>query len=122
MTLLYIIIGIAAVILYSFFLKFSKSIPIESIEASELRKILQKVILIDVRTRSEIKSGVIGKPLKIELGSSMKQKFSALDKTKKYVVYCRSGRRSAIACNMMKKMGIENVTNLTGGINAWNSL
>ncbi|MFT4533646.1 MAG: rhodanese-related sulfurtransferase [Saprospiraceae bacterium] len=77
-------------------------------------------ILIDVRTQNEISQGVIGKPLKIKLGPSMNKKLSTLDRNKKYVVYCRSGVRSAMASKMMVKMGFEDVNNLLGGYSAWN--
>jgi rhodanese-related sulfurtransferase len=77
-------------------------------------------VLIDVRTQKEINQGIIGKPLKIELGPSMNKKFDSLDRNKKYVLYCRSGKRSAMASKMMVKMGFEDVNNLLGGYNAWN--
>jgi len=54
----------------------------------------------------------------------MEQSFPAkvmdLDKTKSYYVYCRSGGRSASACQFMDKQGLT-VYNLLGGIQAWNS-
>ncbi|MBK7908795.1 MAG: rhodanese-like domain-containing protein [Bacteroidetes bacterium] len=36
-----------------------------------------------------------------------------------YLVYCRSGRRSAAAMQQMKDAGFTNVTNLDGGIMGW---
>jgi rhodanese-related sulfurtransferase len=42
-----------------------------------------------------------------------------LEKSKNYYVYCRSGARSAKACEVMNELGIENTFNLTGGI-LWN--
>jgi rhodanese-related sulfurtransferase len=42
-----------------------------------------------------------------------------LEKRKNYYVYCRSGARSAKACEVMNELGIENTFNLTGGI-LWN--
>ncbi len=77
-------------------------------------------ILIDVRTQNEINQGIIGIPKEIELGPSMNKKLSSLDRNKKYVVYCRSGVRSAMASKMMVKMGFVDVNNLLGGYNAWN--
>lgn len=35
------------------------------------------------------------------------------------VVYCRSGRRSAVAANALRGLGCKDVRNLTGGIDAW---
>ena len=42
-----------------------------------------------------------------------------LEKNKPVYVYCRSGRRSGIAMNMMKEMGFVAVYNLDGGIKSW---
>ena len=44
---------------------------------------------------------------------------SALDKSKSYAVYCRSGKRSVLASEVMEQIGIVNVYNLTGGIMEW---
>ena len=42
-----------------------------------------------------------------------------LDKNKNYYVYCRSGARSAKACQIMNELGINNAYNLLGGILDW---
>jgi len=42
-------------------------------------------------------------------------------KSKPILVSCRSGQRSAQACRILKKQGFENVTNLAGGVMAWES-
>ena len=44
-----------------------------------------------------------------------------LDKTKSYAVYCRSGRRSGLATEVMAKNGFTSVFNLNGGIIDWQS-
>jgi len=58
----------------------------------------------------------------ITLGQ-LPSKLTELDKFKQQpvLVYCRSGSRSAHACNMLTKEGFENVSNLAGGIMAWES-
>lgn len=40
-------------------------------------------------------------------------------KDEEIVCMCRSGSRSAKACEMLEKEGFENVKNLKGGINQW---
>jgi rhodanese-related sulfurtransferase len=43
----------------------------------------------------------------------------ALDPERPVVVYCRSGNRSALAAQVMEKMGYSHVTSLQGGIVRW---
>jgi len=42
-----------------------------------------------------------------------------LNKNKIYLIYCRSGRRSENALNMMKELDFREVYNMLGGINSW---
>ena len=66
---------------------------------SELPKIKEekKAIVIDVRTPAEWQQGVIsGADLFMDYNSpTFKQQLAKLDKSKTYIVYCRSGGRSA---------------------------
>ena len=43
----------------------------------------------------------------------------SLDKNKKYLLYCKSGRRSGKALVMMKNMGFRKVYHLNGGVTEW---
>lgn len=81
----------------------------------------KKAIVIDVRTPAEWQEGVIeGATLFIDFKSSnFKQEIAKLDKSKTYVVYCRSGGRSAGASQMMVDNGFKNVINMEGGIMSW---
>ncbi len=97
-----------------------------SISASELKEWMKnkdKFEIIDVRSKNEFGEGTIKGFKHYNLfDSSFKSRISKLDKSKKYVVYCRSGNRSRSACNIMSKSGFENVYNLKGGIMGWNSV
>lgn len=42
-----------------------------------------------------------------------------LDRDKKYLVYCRSGKRSKSAQEIMKELGFKEVINMTGGFMDW---
>ena len=79
-------------------------------------------IVIDVRTPAEWKSWYISATdLFIDFNSSdFSDKIKELDVTKNYIIYCRSGNRSAKACELMSKNGFTNLNNLSGGINKWN--
>ena len=47
--------------------------------------------------------------------TNFRQAIANLDKSKPYIVYCRSGMRSARACKIMEKEGFTNLTNVAGG-------
>ncbi|MEQ8908499.1 MAG: rhodanese-like domain-containing protein [Vicingaceae bacterium] len=80
-----------------------------------------QAVIIDVRTPEEEAEGLIENSVNMNL---MEQSFPAkvmdLDKSKNYYVYCRSGGRSATACQFMSQQGLS-AFNLEGGIQAWNS-
>ncbi|WXU00367.1 MAG: Thiosulfate sulfurtransferase GlpE [Catillopecten margaritatus gill symbiont] len=76
------------------------------------------LIILDVREDKERKSGFIAKDVHIPL-SQVKNKLATLDNTKKVLVYCRSGARSAHIAGMLTRNEFEHVYNLKGGINAW---
>ena len=78
------------------------------------------VILVDVRTAEEYAEGHIPGAVNIDVKKDdfMTQVGKLIDKTKTIAVYCRSGRRSANAAEMLEKQGYKPV-NLKGGILAW---
>ena len=117
----YLLIAIIAILVLSFLFQ-NKNKSYQDISSDELKDFMKNkdVDLIDVRTAREVQAGVIGKPHRIELSSSFGKDVQKLNKDKKYVVYCRSGRRSAMASNMMSKLGFKEVYNLKGGYNSWN--
>ena len=77
-------------------------------------------IILDVRTADEFNSGHIAGAINIDYTSAQ---FTAdvgmLDKTKQYLVYCRTGIRGAAATQIMVGLGFVNVQNIAGGITAW---
>lgn len=79
-------------------------------------------VVVDVRTPDEIKSGFIpGTSIFIDFnGDLFDQKIQALDRSKKYLVYCRSGARSAKTCRILEEMGFNGpFYNLAKGIADW---
>lgn len=78
-------------------------------------------VIIDVRTNEEFESGYIKGAILADIQDphSFTEKVQELDKSKDYYVYCRSGKRSLLACQVMESMGFEKVTNLEGGILSW---
>ena len=78
------------------------------------------VVCIDVREDKELESGVIKGATHIPV-SQLSSRMGELQKHKQnpLLIYCRSGSRSAHACNILTKQGFEDVSNLAGGIIAW---
>jgi rhodanese-related sulfurtransferase len=78
------------------------------------------VVVLDVRTPAEFNSGHIAKAINIDIYNEyFISDISALDKSKSYAVYCRSGKRSVDASNEMDQIGISSTYNLNGGIIEW---
>jgi rhodanese-related sulfurtransferase len=77
-------------------------------------------VLLDVRTPMENMEARIPNSKLIDISSpTFMDEIEALDKSKSYYVYCRSGNRSYHAGKAMIKMGFEKVYNLAPGIIGW---
>lgn len=82
----------------------------------------ENACLLDVRTPKEVAAGVIDQPIVIDfLSGTFEQEVKQLDPSKTYYIYCRSGKRSGSACEVMANLGFKSLVNLEGGILAWNS-
>ena len=78
------------------------------------------ILFLDVRTPEETAEGVIPGAIIADYRSdSFRQEISTLDKSKSYVVYCRSGGRSVQASNLMSEAGFSDLLNMKGGYNSW---
>lgn len=74
--------------------------------------------LIDVRSPEEFAAGHIEGAINLDYESgTLEAELSTLDKNAVYMVYCHSGRRSALATTLMTEAGFTEVTDL-GGIDA----
>lgn len=80
----------------------------------------EKPVLIDVRTPGEFTSGTIKGAKNIDFHSkSFEADLAKLDKSKTYLVYCRSGNRSGQSLPVFEKLRFAKIYHLDGGINAW---
>jgi rhodanese-related sulfurtransferase len=78
------------------------------------------VIVLDVRTAAEFNESHLSNSVNIDvLGDYFSADVAALDKTKSYAIYCRSGKRSVDASEAMDQMGFSATFNLNGGIIEW---
>jgi rhodanese-related sulfurtransferase len=74
---------------------------------------------IDVRTLNEFKGRSIKGFKNIPL-DQLATKAMSLSKDKEVVVICQSGMRSSRAAKMLKGLGFKKITNVKGGMSAWN--
>ncbi|MCG8567079.1 MAG: rhodanese-like domain-containing protein [Desulfobacterales bacterium] len=76
--------------------------------------------LVDIRTNAEYQAGHLGEALhldrnKLEWLASKK----LTDWETPIYIYCKGGSRGAMATLRLKEIGYKNVTNITGGVEAW---
>ena len=69
--------------------------------------------VLDVRTDKEYEEGAFKNCIHIPL-DDLRNRLNDLDKSKTYLVYCRTGLRSYIACRILSQNGFES-KNITGG-------
>lgn len=95
-----------------------KMIELTVEEAKEMIKINKNVndfTIIDFRTPEEYKLGHFDGGINIDYeNANHYRELQKLDKKKRYLIYCRAGRRSGIAQELMLEMGFKEVYNVVG--------
>ena len=95
--------------------------PLSPAEGMELLAARDDIVLVDVRTPEEFAEGHIEGAVNINLqGPDFEGEIAELDPSATYVVYCRSGNRSATAAEIMADAGFTDVYDM-GGIVDWES-
>jgi rhodanese-related sulfurtransferase len=70
-------------------------------------------VIIDVRTPEEFAAGHLDGAMLVDIKNpSFDAEIARLDTTASYIIYCRTGNRSAQAADRMRAIGIENITDL----------
>ncbi len=93
---------------------------VREISIDEYRQSEKPVLLIDVREDNEWQQGHL--PAALHLGKGIIERDiekAVLDKQQALVLYCGGGFRSALAADVLQKMGYQNVLSLAGGYTAW---
>ena len=94
---------------------------IDSKEAYGLIKADANIAILDVRTAKEFADGHVAEAVNIDVNQAdFAQKIDELDRSKTYIVYCRSGRRSSRAVGIMATKGFKNLYNVSDGFLGWN--
>src|SRR5690606_11445036 len=94
----------------------------KSVNANQFNRLSSQedIQLVDVRTIEEYEAGHIKDAVNINVqDSSFRSEINKLDKNKAVLVYCRSGKRSNDAAEIMKEAGFTKIVNLEGGILSW---
>ncbi|MDH5355879.1 MAG: cyclic nucleotide-binding domain-containing protein [Gammaproteobacteria bacterium] len=87
------------------------------VEKTNLMKNNDDYELLDVRYEEEWEESYIEGCILIPL-HELRIRLDELDQNKKYIIYCRSGNRSAVAALILKKKKY-NAVSMAGGIKAW---
>jgi adenylyltransferase/sulfurtransferase len=91
------------------------------IDALEVKKLIdsgRSFVLIDVREPHEYQICNIPQARLIPLGE-LPKRVHELDSADEFVLHCKSGMRSAKACDFLRQAGFKKVKNMKGGILAW---
>lgn len=95
-----------------------KRCVIEWVDSGTAKSLLDREYqLLDVRYDEEHKESNIPGSILIPL-QQLRKRYAELDPSKSYVVYCKGGKRSAVASLLLSQQGYEAVS-LNGGINEW---
>lgn len=89
----------------------------------QVRELLRndgKHVVLDVREKEEYREGHLEGAVSVPRGFlEMKMDAEVPDKSTPIIAYCAGGVRSLLAGKVMKEMGYEDVTSMSGGYTAW---
>lgn len=99
---------------------------VANVTVEQARKLVQTrggtadFVVLDVRTPTEFKTGHLPGAVNIDIqGQDFASRLGALDRGKAYLVYCRSGNRSARAVQVMERMDFHTIYHMTAGMLGW---
>jgi len=103
-----------------------ENLSVEQLEAEIARGGVQVVDIRDVRERRKLgfipgSTHVPRGMLEFWLDPTSHYYTGKIDPTKRIVVYCAGGQRSALAADVLREMGFPNVAHLAVGFNGWAS-
>lgn len=101
---------------------------IENLTPAEVARELEggQVLLVDLREPTETASGVIAGALCAPRGMlefhadpTLPYHIEGFDPSRRTILYCASGGRSALAVQTLERLGYRDVAHLDGGMKAW---
>lgn len=101
-------------------------VDIHQLSAMEARALIEnntgkpEFVIMDVRTLKEFKQGHIAGAFLLDYHSpDFIQGLQRLDKSKTYLIYCRTGNRSGRALKIIKEMNFSTIYHMKHGITEW---
>jgi len=101
---------------------------IMTVSAKEAADLIDKHVgdsdfaILDIRTPGEFQSGHLQSAILIDFYSqTFADQLSRLDKGKKFLIYCRTGNRSARSLEIFKKLKFQKIYHMANGISTWKS-
>jgi rhodanese-related sulfurtransferase len=96
---------------------------VNNISHQELTQLVNKqnAKVVDVRGKEEFRKGHIIDALNVSLAEIKNNQLTALEKYKAspIILVCKAGMTSSQAAQLLVKQGFENIYNLKGGIDEW---
>jgi len=99
-----------------------KEQTVKHVDAKQAEKLVSehKVIVLDIRTPEEFKSGHIAGATNVDFNApDFEETINSLSKTNAYLVHCAVGGRSTRSLKLFVKHQFESIYHLDGGIEAW---
>jgi hydroxyacylglutathione hydrolase len=95
---------------------------IPQVTVQELAELEEKehdhLAILDVREPGEAETGAFENSIRIPLGQ-LADRIGEIDPSKLVVVHCKGGYRSSIATSILRRAGLREIADLTGGFDAW---
>jgi len=95
---------------------------IPQVSVQELAELEEKekdhLAILDVREPGEVETGAFDNSIRIPLGQ-LAGRTSELNPDKLLIVHCKGGYRSSIASSILRRAGLREIADLTGGFDAW---
>lgn len=88
---------------------------VRTINAADAVAQLGERTVIDVRTPAETATGMVAGAMNVDLSApDFRNRIAALDRDGSYLLYCRTGNRSAQAAEIMRDLGFTDVVDAGG--------
>lgn len=99
-------------------------VGVETVPPSEVAQVIGEapddLVVLDIRTPEEYSAGTIEGAVNIDFyAADFSDRIAALDRDATYVLFCRTGNRSAGAAQLMRDLDFGEVYEIDGGIVAW---